>query len=253
MFRLFEPHVEAHAVASVSDGISTEPFSADGAVAGGGSSALPIRLQSGRLAYAKPARPQPGDVARERVAFLLGSRLDLPVATVLISRQTAGVLLALPPVVALSFDMLNQGRLWPQMKVTAAELSQLRPVLSALHVFHAWIDDHDHFNGSNTNAVRMAGGSIRLSTFDYSFSLTHEWHPPAPARQRAQWKNPGPPYAALDPLVIGQTVDQIKRLTLTELQAILATLPPDCLSAAEGAVLADGLFQRGQQLAAIIS
>jgi hypothetical protein len=193
MWCSFDPHVEAHAATCLTNQISTEPFQVTGAAAGSGSTAVPVKLQSGRSAYAKPARLQPGDVARERLAFVLAHRLQLPVATVVISRESTGLMLTLPPVVALSFEMLSQGRQWGQFAASPAELNSLRSVFTAMHVFHAWIDDHDHFGGSNMQCERMPDGSVRLSFYDYSFSLTHQWRPPAPPPHRGEWKNPPAP------------------------------------------------------------
>jgi hypothetical protein len=254
MWRSFAPHVEAHAATCLITQLSTEPFIVTGASIGGGSSAVPVRMQSGLPAYAKPARIQPGDVARERLAFALGYRLTLPVASVLVSRETAGLTPTLPPVVALSFEALSQPKVWGQLlpALTPEEERSLRPTLSAMHAFHAWIDDHDHFGGGNMQIERSTSGTIQISFFDYSFSLNHQWQPPAPPPDRASWKIPQHPYANPDRIVMEQLVDQIQGFTLAELEAIIGTLPADCLSSADGVALAGGLFERGKLLKTVL-
>lgn len=252
MWRSFEPHVEAYAANCVALQMSMEPFTITGGLVGGGSHAVQVKLQSGLTPFAKPAHHQPGDVARERLAFVLGHNLGLPVSSVLISRQTTGLTLALPSVVALSFEMLPQGRPWTQFNATAAELIALRPIFSAMFAFHAWIDDHDHFGDTNLLAERTAGGAVRLAFFDYSISLTHSWSPPAPPPGRPQWANPPGPYANPDPLVMEQVVDHVIRFPLNGLQSIVGAIPTDCLSPADGATLADGLFNRARQLKTVL-
>jgi hypothetical protein len=255
MWRFFAPHVEAHASTCLANQLSTESFALTGPVAAGGSSAVPVKMQSGLRAYAKPARVQPGDVARERLTFVLGYRLQLPVASVLISRETVGLAAGgLPSVVALSFEMLAQGRVWGQIaaSLTAVEVNALRPTFSAMHAFHAWIDEHDHFGGSNMQIERGQSG-IQASFYDYSFSLTHQWQPPALAPFRNEWQNPPAPYANPDPLVMDQIVAQVQGFPLVELESIVGALPIDCLSQADGAALAQGLFERGKQLKTVLN
>lgn len=253
MWRSFEPHVERFASACASQAVSTDRFSISGPPAGGGSTAVPVAMPSGLAAYAKPARAQPGDVAREWLAFMLGYRVGLPLASVQISRETANLTFPLPPVVALSYNMLAQGRPFGQLTLSPQEQDAARPIFSAMHAFHAWIDDHDHFGGANTHIERMPDGSIQLSFFDYSFSLTHQWGPPASPIHRNEWKHPTGPYANPDPLVINRVIDLIQQIPLTDLQSVAGTLPPDCMSAGDGAALAAALHQRGQQLKAVLT
>jgi hypothetical protein len=254
MWRSFEPQVEMHAADCVTRQVSTEPFTiVGGGLVGGGSQAAQVMLGSGLTPFAKPARPQPGDVAREWLAFVLGHTLGLPVSSVLISRQTAGLVPALPPVVALSFEMLPQGRPWAQFNPTAAELVSLRPIFSAMFAFHAWIGEQDHFGVTNMLAERIAGGIVRLAFFDYSMSLTYNWTPPAAMPIRPEWRTPPGPYANPDPLVMEQVIDHISKLfPLSGLQSIIAAIPPDCLPAADGTALADGLFDRAKQLKTVL-
>lgn len=252
MWRIFEPHVEAHSAIAKTEPISTEPFQIIGPLLEGGSSSVRVRLESGLEPYAKPAHPRTGDVARERIAFLLGHRLGLPVATVQISRETVGLPLILPPIVALSFPMLGRARPWEQMAISPVDRASLRRIFTAMHVFHCWIDDHDHFCGSNVEAERMQDGSIRMAFFDYGHSLTREWRPPCPAVMRSQWRSPPMPFSSRDPQVLDLLIDQIRKLTVDELQYIIGSVPADCITADERTDLAAGLFERGQQLREVL-
>ena len=187
------------------------------------------------------------------MAFLLGHRLGLPVDTVQISRETTGLSLLLPRVVALSFPMLGQARPWAQMVISPVERPFLRRIFTAMHVFHCWIDDHDHFCGSNMEAERMPDGSIRMAFFDYGHSLTREWRPPDPPVMRSQWKSPPMPFSSRDPLVLDLIVDQIQQITLGELQSIIDSVPADCMTAPERTNLVTGLFERAQRLRTVLS
>lgn len=256
MWRSFAPHVEEHAIDCRSTPESTEPFDIIGGVVGGGSSAVPIRLRSGRLAWAKPARiaGDNADVARERLAFVLGHELGLPVAAVQISRQTETLRNQLPPIVALSFANLAAGVMWNQLRPapTPDELLALRASFSAMWAFHAWIDDHDHRGeGWNFHVERVSAGTIQVSFFDYGHSLTKQWRPPVDAPTR-DWSFRGA-YSNPDPLALDQVINHIQMFTLAELQRIVGSLPPDCMPPEVGTALARGLHERGKQLKTLLN
>ena len=86
--------------------------------------------------------------AHEKIAADLGHALGLPVAPVLLSKQTKGH--GLPNIVALSFATLKQPTQWGAVVADGGQRADLRPALAGMWGFHCWIDDHDH-NWSDGN------------------------------------------------------------------------------------------------------
>jgi hypothetical protein len=200
--RRFAPHIETLARRCFENPESQEAFTISGAPAGGATTAIPITINAnGIRAYAKPARAATDNgacVAHEKIASDIGYKLGLPVAPVLLSRACTGT--ALPPIVALSYMALPQPRPWGQVSLSPDELTALRPVLAAMYAFHVWIDDHDH----NWNVVRTV-------FIDYTFSLTHQWNPPAAAPVRP-WHTMTGPYANTDFGALTAAIGKIERL-----------------------------------------
>lgn len=200
MWRRFEPHIDTAAADCAAKVISDEPFVVVGRPGGGGTLAIEVRLSiSGLTAFAKPARMGPDNgrsAAHEKIASDLGYALGLPVAPVVLSRQTPGTTLSAIPLVALSYSALRQPRPFGGLikSISPHSAAALREVATAMFVFHCWIDDHDHFGDSNALAEQATDGTLRSIFFDYSFALMREWSPPAPAKDRPQWGNPPDPY-----------------------------------------------------------
>src|SRR5580698_10122434 len=105
MWRRYDSHVEALSAECAQALLTDEPFAAIGTPVGGGTSAIPVKMQrSGLPAYVKPARIGPAngpDAAHEKIAADLGYRLGLPVAPVILSKSVAGA--PLPPLVVVSY------------------------------------------------------------------------------------------------------------------------------------------------------
>jgi hypothetical protein len=256
MWRFFAPHVEEFSAECARNGESTEKFTVTGNPEPGSSGAVPVKMESGRRAWVKPAGKK-GDAAlvgRERLAFVLGNRFKLPIAPVLITRQTSGHAHDLPTMGALSFATLGAGKRWDKLSPAPSpdEIKPLKASFTALHVFHTWIDDHDHRgSGWNFDGERDPDGTIHTSFYDYGHSLTHEWKPPEPPPTR-NWANFEGVYAEPCPLALAEIIAQIQVFPLAELEAMVSALPLDCMPPGEGAALASALHERGKQLGALL-
>lgn len=258
MWRTYAPHVEALAneCAKPENTESTEKFTVSDRIMGGSAGSVLVTMESGLPAWVK-LKGGPEDfalVARERLAFILGNSLKLPIAPVQITRQTTGHPRTLPAVGVLSFPTLGAGKSWMDLdpKPTIDEIAPLKAVFSAIWAFHAWIDDHDHRGeGWNFDGQRNPDGTMEVSSYDYGESLTHRWHPPQPAPAK-DWTSFEGVYANPDCAAMLAIVNHIQGFTLAELEAMVATVPSDCMPPSEGAVLAGALSDRGKQLKTLL-
>ena len=234
MWRSFSPEIDGWADQCANGLLDENAFDLDGQAVGGGTSAVPIIMrQSNRRAHAKPARVG-GDgtaVACEKIASDLAFRLGLPLAPVLLSRQTDGKAIQLPGIVALSFHTFAQPRSWNGdfNTIPPDHHARVRKALSAIYVFHAWIDDHDHNWSENNALIEVGANQTSLVFFDYSYSLIHEWKPPAAAPVRP-WATPPQPYAPLEMDAVNAVLERINELRVDDLGAIIGRIPPDCLA-----------------------
>jgi hypothetical protein len=259
MWRSYAPHVEefANECAKAENVESMEKFTVTDQTESGSGGSVKVIMDSGLLAWVK-LKGGPDDfalVARERLAFVLGNRLKLPIAPIQITRQTTGHSRKLPELTVLSFATLSAGNKWMKLnpKPTAEEIAPLKASFSALRAFHAWICELDHRGeGWNFDGQRNPDGTLEMSSYDYGESLTHRWHPPGPA-PTMDWTNFSGVYANPDFGTMTEIVNQIQGFTLEELEAIVAEIPADCMPQADCVALALGLYGRGKQLKTLLN
>ena len=195
MFRYFSKDTEALAHAC-EELFCNEEFEIIGNRVGGGSIAFPVRLNSGALAWVKPAVAAGGNertAAHEKIVADLAHKLGFAVAPAMLSRQIKGH--GLPQVVALSFAALKQPSTWNGVsgRLTDEHKKALSTQLSAILALHCWVDDHDHdWNEGNALFECEANGAARAVFYDYGHSLTHAWNPPTPAPIRDWTRRQGP-------------------------------------------------------------
>jgi hypothetical protein len=255
MWRDFSNDVENNAAICASELFCDEEFEIIGSRAGGGSVAYPVRLKtSGRLAWAKPASVGGNEktAAHEKIVADVGYKLKFPIAPVLLSKQTKAH--GLPEIVALSFATLKQGRPWNGVEATLADSHKtaIGRQLSAILSLHCWIDDHDHdWNEGNALFEGDAGGLGRTVFYDYGHALTHQWAPPAPAPVR-DWTRRQGPYSHVQPPEIIHAIEQIEKLAVNDLEAIIKRIPSECLPPDLGSRLAAALDERRKQLRTLL-
>jgi hypothetical protein len=107
-------------------------------------------------------------------------------------------------VVALSYEVLPQGRPWQQAEglLTPEIKATIKAALSAMWAFHAWIIDCDHnWNGGNVIVELHATEPARLAFIDYSDE------------------------GAIEELIVG-----IEKLSLTDFDRVIRRIPGDCLA-----------------------
>ena len=192
--------------------------------------------------------PNVHTVAHEKIVADLGYVLGFAVAPAMLSRLTteklhAGQPLRLPSVVALSFDILEQPRSWSGVccNLTDAHKAALAPQIAAVFALHCWIDDHDHsWNEGNARFEINGDGSARAVFYDYAWSLSHEWTPPAASPTRDWTKRDGP-YALAQDLHLAEAIEHIERLAVKELRDIIRRVPVECFPSDLGVAFVDAL------------
>ncbi len=257
MWRRFSSEVEGFAKTYATDLLSNERFTIDGNRRGSGSIAFPVTLvDSKRQAFVKPAVAA-GDNARtaahEKIAADLGHALSLPIAPAVLSRETKGH--GLPPAVALSFVTFPQPRPWATMApiLTNVHKTSLCSALSAMWVFHTWIDDHDHnWNEGNALFEVSTDGNAGVVFYDYGHSLTHQWTPPAAAPPRNWGARTGPLQLVTSGEML-KAVERIEQFPVKQLESIIGRIPADCMPQDLGKNLITALDQRRAELRKLLN
>ena len=256
-FRNFAPHVEELAAQCAGDLWSTESFTITSTTGGGGTGAVRVTMDgSGLPAWAKPRQPRADagmHAGHEKIAFDMGHGLGLPISPVILSRE--GAAKGLPPVVAISYEALGQQRRWSEIEpqMTAEQQLQQKQILTAMRIFHAWINDQDHNSrDANAAAERDGTGVVRASYFDHSNGLTMGWPFPAPpgARDWGAW--PGD-FANPDHAAAMEILSRIEHFALEEIRRIIQRLPDGCLSTSTRDALVTGLDGRRRDLRRILN
>lgn len=242
----------------------TKKFEITGNRLGGASGAYPVKVDGPLCpAWAKPANANADNAhtpAHEKIVADLAHKLGFPAAPVMLSRLTQDKSyqnnpVQLPAVVALSFDVLNQPKPWTKIEplLNDQHKASLCPQLSAALALHCLVDDHDHdWNDANALFEINDDGTARTVFYDYAWSLSHQWKPPAPPPDRP-WARRNGPYALTGEAQIIAAVEQIECLEVTDLKAIIERIPPDCLPADVGKALIDALDQRRTELRKLLN
>lgn len=251
--RNFDQRIEDKAIECASSPFTAEPFDIiDPARQGGGTGAVKVAMSASRLiAWAKPegaGNAHIRDVAHEKIAADLGLAFNLPVAPVAVSAKTTGK--NLHPIVALSYEAFAMGK--PLNHLPPDAKLKLREALSAMFVFLAFIDDHDHFGGSNAH-FEIVNGEPRVSFFDWGHSLTHQWVVPGPAPHRAEWQNPPALFAPLDMAAANRILQLIEGFPINELERIITAIPPESLPADVQRFLIQAMDQRRKDLRTVLN
>jgi len=253
IFRNFDQHIDDKASECASNPYTAEPFDIiDPARQGGGTGAVKVKMQASQLiAWAKPegaGNAHIRDVAHEKIAADLGLAFNLPVAPVAVSAKTTGK--NLHPIVALSYEALRMGR--PLAQIPPDASLKLRGTLSAMFVFLAFIDDHDHFGGANAH-FEIVNGEPRVAYFDWGHSLTRAWTIPGPPADRPQWKNPPQPFAPLDLAAADAILQRIEGFPIKDLERIITGVPLETMPADVQNNLVRALDQRRRVLRTVLN
>jgi len=256
-FRFFPANVERLAARCIDQPVSDEPFEIVGDALGVMSGAVPIVMKSSRLpAFAKPHHVNEhtlAGVASEKIASDLAFHLGLPVAPVQINKTGADH--QMTAFVAVSYPALPSARGWRTVWDTldAGEKATLRPTLSAMWAFHAWIQDLDH-NWNDANAMlEKEGTHLRAVFFDYTLCLAHgaaTGSGPLPAK--AWGSAPNTPYPPLDRDAMVNVVNLIETKAEAILDNSLNSVPAACFQPGVRARLREGLLQRKDMLRAAL-
>ena len=242
--------------------LCAEEFEITGDRRGGASGSYPVKVE-GRTGWVKPANTDAanaGTAAHEKIVADLAYALGFPVAPAMLTRGTkdkkfSGNPVPLPTVAVISFDVLSQPKAWAGISanLTDKHKAALAPQLSALLALNCWVDDHDHaWNEGNALFEINDDGTAQAVFFDYAWSLSHQWKPPADPPDRG-WKGRNGPYTLTENAHIIAAVEQIEQLAVKELEYTISRIPPDCLPADVGKALIAALVERRKMLRSLLN
>ncbi len=213
---------------------------------------------TGLLAFAKPGNPCDRDTifaAHEKISSDLARKLSLPVPPVFLSRPAAG--LGFPPIVAISFKVLPQGRRWSERAgiLSEAQIAPLRPAASAMRTFYTWIVDQDHGGNDGNMVVDVLPGPApqpAVAYIDHSYSMTYGWQAGQP-----QPMQPAPifheSFNPIDQNATADTVARILDLDEADIRSIVDRVSDEAMPALLREALAQFLCERRALLGGILN
>lgn len=225
---------------------------------GGSSGAFEVEASEGDYrALLKPGRPDPQSLPRcqaavERIAFVLGNRLDLPIPPVQLTK-------GFPPAVAdwpccIAFKPKGAVWTWGYLQAKGA-LSALDKNLfqegARIVPFHIWIDAHDRANQGNILYVENPeSGESRFFFIDHSTSMLG-----AEQVGHKHWREGRPLefvqcavfaqfLEQISSLTASKTIDKIANLSDNEIREAVLSIPEEFLTSEEKCLTIEGLLQR---------
>jgi hypothetical protein len=220
----------------------------------------PFWVSATLVGVAKPIKPHPCPfAAHEKIASDLAYDLALPVAPVTLwdrGVQANGDC----QFVAISAVPFSQPREWGKINgdptlsgLTNSIRQRMRPVMSAMCVFDAWVHNTDHDNHPGNLLVSADPDQtlpLRLAYIDYSYSMIHSW--PHDEWNAASCPPPYDRHVPVDMTVLQETAQRIQALPTATIREVVERIPPEFVNDADRAKLITALLDRQRRITEIL-